>query len=1309
MSGLFTPVSAMRAFGAAAPADPLLLDLDFRTPTQQAFPTAAGSVLDGLTFSEVFLCDEPSGNLVGELAATTLAPTNSPLQDRAAVGFYDGATLYTKKAVEIPRNSNAWFAAAAGGTFDFTTESFCILVVFRSSGQLTGSKNLLNKQGAGNTGYIVRIESDGALKFYLGDGSYSTFTHSSGYDDGVWHAALLVCDRSANLAGVYTTDAVGSTLDITGLGSITATGKTFRIGGDGANGHGAQVAYLGFASGAQCDGLTTTAQAKLDAFWQLGAVNTTPAVTYTRASLDTTRAGYEPGFGERVAKWADDQVPTGWDDNFSHAGKMALSTWDSVTNDVTYSEEFDNAAWTKTNVTVTANQGEAPDGMQTADKLAATAAGGYVESASYAVSVNDDRVGSVYVRRAGTVDVTGELSLEEVGVGVETAIPFQASAEWQRIVVWDAAAASTGNQRLRIKLDDNGAEILVWGAQSEEGINTLTSYIPTTSAAATRANPTCELDNPGGNTYIDNVIGEIALTGLLPHVATNDLQTLNWFSSIDETAGQDDERVIAMTNGKLPSIGLRDNASAWAALFRNVGYVNLPATEYLLRLRWDDAGGLTDSLYSDAWQIPGGGGPRMYTGSDVQAGDNTVTWSSGNAATRIYIGGFTSTTKANALIPRVRIWDVPRDDVWPIDEDDPDKILDLDFTEPAQQAFPATATGVIPGRTATNIWLFDEPSGNAIDEVGGTAWEPVNSPTRDTPAVGFYDGTDMFSKPCVQFGPTSTPLLRAPSGEGATLDYDAGSFAMLIVYRAGRQIVGGEGFILPRKLGGSNGWAFLVDGVSQGRVSFRVKSGGANYDSGVNINYSSDGAWKCVLAVVNRTTDEVNVYCPGTTAPSAVSIAAAGSLSDTSTLVYMGRDATLRMPFQMAYMATFEGAEAEGLGQADVEAFWTHGKVNTTPAPTYTRAGVQYTEVGDEAGFGARVAPWGDDQVPTAYSAALSHANKLAASFWVARTNDVTHSQKLDDVAWTLGGTGTTVTDNDAEAPSGDLTADKLTAGASGGPWYAQSAAYTVSVNDDRVASVWVKRAGGSDVAGTLALYDVTGAADESTQAFTATAEWQRVSVYDANAASTSQAVRIYITNANDAIHVWGVQSEETAVLGPYIPTTSAAATLGVHSSALANAYSGGYVQHAAGEVKTTWVPGATYAQASYQRTWDFRPSSGVAEAKIHRQSFGDVMTTTIYDSGGTLRQTVNSVGARTPGTEYEDRVRWDSAGGVDGNAENADLVLDGTRNAAGSDLDWTTGSGDVTLWIASWATATDDHLAGLLARLKVYKAPQEE
>ena len=58
-------------------------------------------------------------------------------------------------------------------------------------------------------------------------------------------------------------------------------------------------------------------------------------------------------------------------------------------NLLTYSEQFDNAAWSKTNTTITANSTAAPDGTLTADTLTSGAANGYLyQSFSAAASTN---------------------------------------------------------------------------------------------------------------------------------------------------------------------------------------------------------------------------------------------------------------------------------------------------------------------------------------------------------------------------------------------------------------------------------------------------------------------------------------------------------------------------------------------------------------------------------------------------------------------------------------------------------------------------------------------------------------------------------------------------------------------------------------------------------------------------------------------------------------------------------------------------------------------------------------------------------
>ena len=291
---------------------------------------------------------------------------------------------------------------------------------------------------------------------------------------------------------------------------------------------------------------------------------------------------------------------------------------------------------------------------------------------------------------------------------------------------------------------------------------------------------------------------------------------------------------------------------------------------------------------------------------------------------------------------------------------------------------------------------------------------------------------------------------------------------------------------------------------------------------------------------------------------------------------------------------------------------------------------------------------------------------------------------------------------------NGELTADKLTAGASGGPWYAQSTDYAVTANDDRVASVYIKRAGGSDVTGTLEIWQ-TGVGVETSQAFTATAEWQRVTVYDSNAGATgNQHVRIAIDNANEAIHVWGVQSEESeGYVGPYVPTTSAAATLGVHTSAIANAYTGGYVTHDRGEVELTYSISELFQES---RLIEIQPASGTADRKQFISRKPDNRTNFRgWDGAGVEQFNITDGDVHTQDTAYIERFRWESSGDLDGNPENTDVIREGVgRIGSGPDADWTPGTTEQTIYIGS-AVGSVSPTNGIIARIKSYKTWKPE
>jgi hypothetical protein len=176
------------------------------------------------------------------------------------------------------------------------------------------------------------------------------------------------------------------------------------------------------------------------------------------------------------------------------------------------SEEIENASWGGSNVTVSSDAGTSPAGTTTADAILETVDNGVHERRqSVSIATTGNHTYSVFLKANGRDFVTvyvregSNTGATYMGVTVNlsdgTIIAVNGTASitsvgngWYRVAVSGSVDSGTRWVQIRLREDasttsyagDITKGILAWGAQLEAGAFP-TSYIPTTTAAATRA------------------------------------------------------------------------------------------------------------------------------------------------------------------------------------------------------------------------------------------------------------------------------------------------------------------------------------------------------------------------------------------------------------------------------------------------------------------------------------------------------------------------------------------------------------------------------------------------------------------------------------------------------------------------------------------------------------------------------------------------------------------------------------------------------------------------------------------------------
>ncbi|HSX36540.1 MAG TPA: hypothetical protein VLG13_00225, partial [Patescibacteria group bacterium] len=374
----------------------------------------------------------------------------------------------------------------AGGTYAITgalanLQSNCT----QTAGTCTDTSNILNlnQQYANATGAVALIQNSGtgnALQIQDGSGNVNAAFNNVGNQLTLGRIASSGTVTQGKLVlSDGTTDNFGGTLQTTTLTANRtytlpdATGTVCIIGSTSCSAAGTGYIQNG-----------TTVQTNANFAIQSAAAGSVGGVIKGATSQTADLFQLQDSTGANLQRVdASGNLETiGYYDN--GIGGIGL-----FGNLLTFSEQFDNAAWTMTNVTApTADTVVAPDGQTTAESLADSASGGSVSQTSGTAPTNANYTFSLWLKTASGTQNT-DLRIDGATSGTGTKVTVPVTTTWQRFSVTQNTNGFTGNIKVDIFPGGTGGSgtVSAWGAQLVLASNPEVYARTTTSTVAASA------------------------------------------------------------------------------------------------------------------------------------------------------------------------------------------------------------------------------------------------------------------------------------------------------------------------------------------------------------------------------------------------------------------------------------------------------------------------------------------------------------------------------------------------------------------------------------------------------------------------------------------------------------------------------------------------------------------------------------------------------------------------------------------------------------------------------------------------------